>query len=266
MDATYNTDFAQVEVDQQQVNLNRFSLFFPEKRPFFQENASQFEVGTNSLRLFFSRRIGIGAGGEPIPIEGGLRLSGKVTRDTNVGLLAMRAKAVPGVNAETDFAVIRLKQDLANRSAIGMLIVDRDDGDTDNQTYAIDGRWGIGEKITLSGFAARTETPEITKNDHAYHLFAGYNAAKWTFRSSFTEVGQGFNPEVGFLSRRGYRQIDIFGLRSIRPRSDTSRVLEYRPHASYRGYWDFDGFYESGRLHLDHSMEWKSGAQPRACV
>ena len=79
LDLTYNTDFAQVEVDDQQVNLDRFNLFFPEKRPFFLENAGQFGVGsTGEVDLFFSRRIGIGSNGSIVPIVGGARLSGKI--------------------------------------------------------------------------------------------------------------------------------------------------------------------------------------------
>ncbi|MDZ7768020.1 MAG: DUF5916 domain-containing protein [Woeseiaceae bacterium] len=92
LDATYNTDFAQVEADEQQVNLDRFSLFFPEKRPFFLENAGLFSVGNpGQVELFFSRRIGVGPGGIPIPIDGGVRLSGKIGGNTNVGFLHMAA-------------------------------------------------------------------------------------------------------------------------------------------------------------------------------
>ena len=84
LDATYNTDFAQVEVDELQVNLDRFSLFFPEKRPFFLENAGQFSVGSpREMQLFFSRRIGVGENGEQLPIDGGVRLSGKLGSSTN---------------------------------------------------------------------------------------------------------------------------------------------------------------------------------------
>ena len=102
LDLTYNTDFAQVEVDDEQVNLDRFNLFFPEKRPFFLENAGAFTV-TNSggaafndpgqTELFFSRRIGIGPQGQAIPIVGGARLSGKVTDDVTVGLLNMQTES-----------------------------------------------------------------------------------------------------------------------------------------------------------------------------
>ena len=121
LDATYNTDFAQVEVDEQQINLDRFNLFFPEKRPFFLENAGLFQVGASQeIELFFSRRIGIGPGGEAIPIDGGLRLTGKVGA-FNVGLLHMRADQVIGVAPRNDFSVARLSRDLPNRSAVGAL-------------------------------------------------------------------------------------------------------------------------------------------------
>ena len=117
LDATYNTDFAQVEVDEQQVNLDRFSLFFPEKRPFFLENSGQFTVGdAREAELFFSRRIGI-ASGTPVPIDGGLRLSGKIGGTTNVGLLFMQSEAVAGVASENQFTVARVNQELANRSS-----------------------------------------------------------------------------------------------------------------------------------------------------
>ncbi len=266
LDLTYNTDFAQVEVDRQQVNLHRFSLFFPEKRPFFLENAGQFQVGTNSIRLFFSRRIGIGPDGELVPIKGGLRVSGKVGRATNVGLLAMRSEEVAGVTPQSDFAVIRLNQELAGRSSIGMLFVNRDGGGTDNQTYSVDGKWGIGEQTTISGFLARTSTPGISNDDHAVHLSAGYNSQIWSLSGSLTEVGEGFNPDVGFLARRAYRSLNLFALRSSRPTSENSRVLEYRPHANYTGFWDFDGFYESGQVHVDSSIEWKSGAELHTAI
>ena len=126
LDATYNTDFAQVEVDEQQVNLDRFNLFFPEKRPFFLENAGQFSVGqTEEVELFFSRRIGISDDGEVIPVDGGLRLSGKIGSSTNVGLLHMQTEAVDDVAPENRFTVARISQELPNRSSIGAIFTDR---------------------------------------------------------------------------------------------------------------------------------------------
>ena len=132
LDLTYNTDFAQVEVDDQQINLDRFSLFFPEKRPFFLENAGAFTVSnrgggfndTSQTELFFSRRIGIGAEGQPIPILGGARLSGKVSNSVTVGVLNMQTESM-GQTAANNFTVARVRQDLANRSSIGGLFVNR---------------------------------------------------------------------------------------------------------------------------------------------
>ena len=121
LDATYNTDFAQVEVDQQQVNLDRFNLFFPEKRPFFLENAGAFTVnnagpasGMNlgQTELFFSRRIGISDAGNPIPILGGARLSGKVGDSTTVGFINMQTETVTAVTPANNFTVARVRQDL----------------------------------------------------------------------------------------------------------------------------------------------------------
>jgi hypothetical protein len=266
LDATYNTDFAQVEVDQLRVNLNRFSLFFPEKRAFFLENAGQFSVGAQGqMELFFSRRIGISSGGDAIPIEGGVRVSGKVGDATNLGLLAMRSEEVAGVAPQTDFAVVRVKQELANRSSLGVLLVNRDGGGSDNQTYAIDGRWGIGNYGSVDGFIAKTTTPGIEDDDHAIYLTGAYNSDVWSYNASYSEVGSGFNPEVGFLFRNDYQRGAVFVQRRVRASAD-SKILEFRPHARYSGYWRSDGFYETGFLHLDNATIWKSGAELHTAV
>jgi len=262
LDATYNTDFAQVEVDDQQVNLDRFSLFFPEKRPFFLENAGQFTVGNSrEVELFFSRRIGI-ADGQPVPIDGGLRMSGKIGSTTNVGLLFMQSEEVAGLAPENQYAVARVNQELANRSSIGFLIVDRsgDGSDDQNQTYAIDGRWGIGENLLLSGYAAKTETPGLTGKDDAFSIGANYNDADWTMDFSYREVGGDFNPEVGFLTRSDYRRVSGLVLRRIRP-DNLWNLFEIRPHVNYRGFWDFDGFQETGFLHVDSHWEFDTGME-----
>jgi hypothetical protein len=263
LDATYNTDFAQVEVDEQQVNLDRFSLFFPEKRPFFLENAGQFKVGNPSeAELFFSRRIGIADDGTQVPIDGGLRLSGKVGGTTNVGLLFMQSEAVAGIAPENQYSVARVNQELANRSSIGFLVVDRSgDGSSDqNQTYAIDGRWGIGDNLLLQGWAAKTETPGLTGRDDAFSFNADYNNANWSNAIAYTQLGADFNPEVGFLTRSGYRKVSGRVLRRIRP-DNLWNLFEIRPHISYRGFWDFDGFQETGFIHIDSHWEFQTGTE-----
>ena len=261
LDVTYNTDFAQVEADQQQVNLNRFSLFFPEKRPFFLENAGKFTVGGGNVNLFHSRRIGIGEGGRQLPIDGGARVSGKLGRATNVGLLHMRAGAAEDDEAggATDFSVLRVSRELPNRSAVGMFFAGRDGAGSDNQTFAVDGWMGIGDVASVVAWGSRTRTPGIDEDDHAFQLRGYFDSEDWSFNGSVTEIGQGFNPEVGWLGRQGVRSVDLFGQWTHRP-DDWMGLLDIKPHISYSGHWDFDGFYESGFLHVDNSWNWKNGA------
>lgn len=269
LDATYNTDFAQVEADDQQINLDRFSLFFPEKRPFFLENAGQFSVGNpDEVELFFSRRIGISDSGAQIPIEGGLRLSGKVGSSTNVGLLRMSSDAVGGIAPGNTFSVVRINQDLPNRSGIGLLVVDRQgDGSyltpkdqDENQTYAIDGRWGIGENLLLQAWFAQTETPGLDGDDSAFSLKAGYESEAWANRLEHTEIGAAFNPEVGFLKRSDYTKDEIFLMYKHRP-DDLWGLLEVRPHVRYTEYRNSSGFKESADWHIDNHWEFRNGAE-----
>ncbi|MDA0330293.1 MAG: DUF5916 domain-containing protein [Gemmatimonadetes bacterium] len=170
LDLTVNTDFAQAEVDDQQVNLTRFSLFFPEKRAFFLENAGTFAVGASrSAELFFSRRIGL-SGGQEVPIQVGSRLTGKVG-DFQIGLLNIQTddlRDVDDLGAATElapsnnFGVIRAYKEMGNRTQLGAIFVSRvntSDVDDYNVTYGIDGRLGIGEALTLNGWVGLTTTP-----------------------------------------------------------------------------------------------------------
>ena len=246
LDATYNTDFAQVEVDEQQINLDRFSLFFPEKRPFFLENAGLFSVGVSEFSgqevdLFFSRSIGIGPNGESIPILGGARMSGQVA-GLNVGLLNMQTEEVSSVVAANNFSVARLRKDLPNRSAVGVMATNRlststitlEDPDeelpaNDNQAVAVDARLGIGEYLNVSGFFARTFSPRPSGAQYAYNMNVDYVSNVWRITSTYTEVSDDFNPEMGFLRRKSeYRKLtgllyytwrpeDLIGLHEIRP-------------------------------------------------
>ena len=274
LDATYNTDFAQVEVDEQQINLDRFSLFFPEKRPFFLENAGLFSVGVSEfsgqeVELFFSRRIGIGPDGEAIPILGGGRITGQVG-GMNVGLLNMQTASVDRVVGGNNFAVGRLRKDLPNRSAIGIMGAQRRSTSTvynegepaasdANQTLALDGRVGIGEYLNLSGFAARTFSPHLDGEEYAYNVNVDYVSNAWRINSTYTEVADNFNPEVGFLRRSSeYRKVTGLLWYTYRPQ-DALGLHEIRPHVSYQGFWDFGGFQETGRWHIDSHWEFKSG-------
>jgi hypothetical protein len=266
LDLTYNTDFAQVEVDEVQINLDRFNLLFPEKRPFFLENAGQFAVGQpEEIELFFSRRIGISEEDEVIPIEGGARVSGKIDR-TNVGLLFMRTQKLGDRVPAEHFMVGRVNQELGRRSSLGAIYVRREatgslaGADKENQTFGVDGRWGIGDYLMLSGFAAKSITPSLDGDDHSFSVDGSYDIEAWSMNLSYAEVGENFNPEAGFLRRSNYRSPSGFIMYRYRP-DDFWGLQELRPHASYTSYINFDGFQESARLHLDNHWEFKSSAE-----
>ena len=271
LDASYNTDFAQVEVDNQQINLDRFSLFFPEKRPFFLENAGVFAVNNEGsasgqvnpqTELFFSRRIGVSDTGAQIPILGGARLSGKLSDDVTVGFINMQTKSVDGTAPANNFTVARMRRDLPNRSSIGGLFVNRQAtgsqalGNDYNRTYAVDGRWGIGENGLVQGFVGRTETPGRDGRDHVMNVSGTYNSARWRLVSGYQENGEDFNPEVGFVRRNGFRKFD-FGLNNTSRPDGVLKLQELTPHMSFTRFWNFDGIMETSFLHMHFQGEFE---------
>ena len=269
LDLTLNTDFAQVEVDDEQVNLDRFTLFFPEKRPFFLENAGIFSVGqSGAVDIFFSRRIGLD-GGQQIPIIGGGRLSGKIGTNTNVGFLNMQTQSVDATGTpQQNFTVGRVRQDLPNRSNIGAMFVNRQAtgslaGDRDyNRTYAFDGRMGIGQGGTISGYVAETDTPGGPRSEtHAYALSGQHETEQVQLSLGYTEVAPNFNPEVGFLARQSYRRMNGSVFTTFRPESFMG-VHEFRPHVFHNTYFDYEtGLHETQFTHIDNHTEWRNGYQ-----
>ncbi|MFQ6045080.1 MAG: DUF5916 domain-containing protein [Gemmatimonadales bacterium] len=263
LDLTYNTDFAQVEVDEQQINLTRFNLFFPEKRPFFLENAGTFAVGTpQSVEMFFSRRIGIDpATRTSVPILAGTRLTGKAGGLT-VGLIDIQTEAVDSVVPANNYGVARVSRELPNRSRIGAMFVSRvstDDIDDYNLTYAVDGRLGIDDPLTIDAYAAVTRTPRRSGRQYAYRTAGQYVTRNWQAAVELTAVGEDFNPEVGFLERSGYRFIQGRLLRHLRT-PGIPWLREFRPHVSYRAHFDFEGFTETRVIHVDSHVEFYNGA------
>jgi len=254
LDLTYNTDFAQVEVDQQQTNLTRFPLFFPEKRPFFLENAGSFSAGTpQSVDFFFSRRIGIDTLGQAVPIRGGGRLSGRVAGMT-LGALEIVTDDQPGIQPANSYSVARATREIGRRSRLGVIAVDRiavDSTGNRNGTYAIDGRVGLKEAWTLDGWGAKTATPGRNGDDNAYSLRGAYTTAKWNNSMRVISVGESFNPEVGFLTRTGgFRYYELMFMRIVRD-SNLKWLKDWNPHISMRNYYKQDGYYQSGWLHAD---------------
>ncbi len=274
LDGTYNTDFAQVEVDDERINLDRFNLFFPEKRPFFLENAGAFAVSNGGpasgmnlgqTDLFFSRRIGIGDDGMQIPILAGARLSGKVSDALTVGFLNMQTEDVGSVAPAKNFTVARVRRDLPNRSSVGGLFVNRQatgrlaSTDDYNRTYAVDGRWGIGQNGIVQGFVGRTETPGRTGRDHALSVSGTYDSEAWRVISGYQENGEDFNPEVGFLRRTGFRKFD-FGLNNTSRPEGFLKFQELTPHMSFTRFWNFNGVMETSFLHMHLQGEFEDSS------
>jgi hypothetical protein len=254
LDLTYNTDFAQVEVDEQRTNLTRFSLFFPEKRPFFLENAGVFTAGTpQAVDLFFTRRIGIDAAGNPVPIRGGGRLTGRAAGLT-IGALEIVTDGLAGRQPANSFTVARVVRELSSRSRVGAIAVQRVSVDSTgdrNGTYAIDGRWGLGEALTFDWWGAKTSTPKMSGDDLGYSVAARHQTGNWNNNARVISVGSHLNPEVGFLNRTGgYRLYDASVMRLVRS-SSKPWLKQWNPHINYTGYFGLDGYWQSGRVHLD---------------
>tara|TARA_Y100000741_G_scaffold115706_1_gene86845 strand:+ start:2165 stop:4372 length:2208 start_codon:yes stop_codon:yes gene_type:complete len=266
LDLTYNTDFAQAEADEQQINLDRFSLFFPEKRAFFLENAGLFSVGDNSfggseVSMFFSRRIGLAGAGNQVPINGGARLTGTIA-NMRVGLLNMSTKPSQG-RPSNEYQILRLKKELPNRSHIGAIatnLIKLDSEKYSNEVVALDAKWGIGEVSQIDGYTAISNTPNLDKEKaYAFRLQASSTGKMFSNALSYTEIGEDFNPEMGFLKRSGgYRKWSGRIFTRLRPDNNLG-VLEIRPHVNYDGYWKLDGFHQTGKLHVDNHLEFRSG-------
>jgi len=262
LDLTANTDFAQVEVDEQRTNLTRFPLFFPEKRPFFLENAGLFSAGTpQAADLFFTRRIGI-HDGTPVPILGGGRVSGKVA-GVGVGVMQIFTDRVDGVVDENSFSVARISKELPHRSRAGVIFVQRratHDGTDYNRTYGVDGRVGLGEDFTVDWWGAKTSTPGLTGRDVGVGVLVTNGNKTWPGRYRFMRIGEDFNPEVGFLDRTGYRHIELNQERIFRF-PDIAWLRETNPHITMRRYWDFSGFLVSGFTHFDEELKFTGGGR-----
>jgi hypothetical protein len=260
LDLTVNTDFAQVEADEQQVNLTRFPLFFPEKRAFFLENAQVFQLGQpQAVDLFFSRRIGLSASGEPIDIIAGGRLSGKLG-GYNVGILNMQTDAaVDQRSGQTlapanNFSVLRIQREIG-RSNFGAMFVNRQgvgsraSSDDYNRAYGLDLGWQATTNGRLSAFLARTDSP-ATKGGSDYAGRAAYTHVnqQWAAGAGYAQVGERFNPEVGFLRRRGYRSLEGRFSLSYQP-TQWPWIRRIQPHTSFTAYTDLRNRLESSQGH-----------------
>ena len=235
-DLTVNTDFAQVEADEQQVNLTRFSLFFPEKREFFLENQGTFAfggagtgpsgaVGGDAPILFYSRRIGLNEG-RAVPIDVGGRLTGRVGAFT-VGMLNIQTADEPVSGGQaTNFSVVRVKRDVLRRSSVGAIFTGRSVstlGAGSSQTYGVDGTFAFYDHLSINTFWAKTQTDGLSGDDTSYLGQLEYDGDRYGVRLDRLSIGEGFNPEVGFVRRRDIRR--SFGELRFSPRPQSIAAI-----------------------------------------
>ncbi len=235
LDVTVNTDFAQIEVDEQQVNLTRFGLFFPEKRDFFLENSNLFTMGTGSAftstpvqtDLFFSRRIGLSDSGQVIPILGGARLAGKSGRH-NIAMLDIQTGegfGRPGDN----FFVSRYSRDIFRRSRVGALFINKDTaGGSDhyNRTMGLDANLALSRNVQINSYLAKTATPGRDGKDMAFYGRIAYRDPKWNVWLNYLDVQDNFNAEAGFVQRTGIRTTKAYFSPTPRPKKGNIKLME----------------------------------------
>jgi len=258
LDVTALTDFSQVEVDQEQVNLTRFSLFFPEKRDFFLENDGTFTLGDvternlrtgsgpRDFKLFYSRSIGLSGDRRPIPILGGVRVSGRAG-STEIGLLEMQTRSSATSPAE-NFAVARVRQYFGTVADVGALFANRQgtgNGATGeyNRSVGVDANFRLLRYLLVNAYAAATDEPGVSGDRTSSYLQVGWRDPVFDVSAFVKHVGEGFNPGVGFIRRTGIRQ--AFATVGAHPQPHFARLQELNPYIDFTAIENTGGVLET---------------------
>ncbi len=236
LDLTLHPDFAQVESDEERVNLTRFDLFYPEKRDFFLENAGLFEFGTKGFfepppfLLFMSRSIGIRDEGE-VPLIGGVRLSGRAGRQT-IGFLDVAADRSDGL-PRTNHTVFRYKRDIGRANYIGFAATDRRNSSGWNTAGGVDASFWPTPSVNVQAFAARTATQGEGGDDLAYRAAVEYSGDRFGFAGEHLVIGPEVNAEMGFVTRSDIRRTSGNGRYVYRPKKYGVRSITLFAIGSY---------------------------------
>ena len=253
LNLTVNTDFADADVDPQNLNLTPFRIFIPEKRPFFLENSGIFQFGDRQdTRLFFSRQIGIDPiSGQQVPLDVGAKLTGTMGR-FEAGLLEARTRQ-SGPNPSANYLVARIKRRLFSESYIGVMGVEKQSGSATNQysrEAGFDASFLFFQKLGISGFLAKTFSyaPSLRGHDWAGTIDATYNSNLIQAEALRAVVQPNFNPEAGFVDRTDL--VTNFVDFQLSPRPKTGPVREY----------DFEGFfrYQPDTHGVLQTQEWQT--------
>lgn len=211
MNLTFNTDFAQVESDRQQINLTRFPLFFPERREFFLEGQDFFDMGMgNTIIPFYSRRIGLAEDGSTVPIIAGARLLGKVNNST-LGALSMQTASRDSVPS-TNYTVLSWRQDVLKQSTVGILSANKYEN---GRLHSTTGAYGLYSTSSLFGnknlnigaaFTQNYNSYDFDEKANAHRIYLSYPNDMVEFDMAWQRSATSFDPEVGFLRRDNFQE------------------------------------------------------------
>src|SRR5438094_3423932 len=260
---TVNTDFADADVDPQQLNLTPFRIFIPEKRPFFLENSGTFQFSDREdTTLFFSRQIGIDrVSGQQVPLDVGAKLTGSLGR-FDVGLMEARTRE-SGPNPWANYLVGRVKRKLFSESYVGAIAIDKQSGsptDAYNRAVGLDANFVFFQKLALSGFAAKTASasPSLRGKDWAAAFDAAYNS-NLVQAEAFRAITQpNFNPEVGFVDRTDI--VSNFLDLTLSPRPASGPVREYNFEGFFRYQPDTHGVLQTQEWQTTFRANFHNGA------
>ena len=292
LDLTVNTDFSQVEADIQQVNLTRYSLFFPEKRDFFLENSGIFLFGNppdpairqyrinfgsafnpevvrasqsrgDDLNLFFSRRIGLSPSGRPIPVLGGGRLTGRVG-DWELGLLNIQTGEGDSAEYGENFGAARVRRNIGANSDVGLIFLNRQaggGGDDYNRSMGADANIRVTPEFEINTFWARTASPGRTGNQQAGRIAGSYSGRRWEARGAWSVLGEDFNPEMGFAPRVGIQRLKGYVGYHLRPARYRNWLREINPNVEFNNFVDEQGDLVSRYANVNLALILQSGAR-----
>ncbi len=266
LDVTVNTDFSQVEADQQQINLTRFPLFFPEKREFFLENASLFQVrrvgrglrnSSRDLIAFFSRRIGLSEG-RVVPILGGARFTGRAG-PYGVGFLSIQTDEFEEFPS-TNFTVARIQRDILGNSDVAGIFINKQGGGGYNRTYGVDSRLQFFRNLEIASFFLKTDTPGLSGEDTSASAFVGWADHRYDIQAEYLSIEDNFNPEVGFVPRKGIRKSrGEFNLK-LRPGEIIPWMREFRPSTGIEYITDQANVVQSKNFDQTLEVDWQNGS------
>lgn len=269
LDATINPDFAQADVDQAQVNLSRFSLFFPEKREFFQEGSGTFQFGTGSrfgsatdFLLFHSRRIGLSDDRAPIAIVGGFKLTGK-EGPLDIGLLNMQTDR-NGSRAGQNFTVLRAKSNILSTSYVGAMLTSNTGSPLGggNHTFGVDSNFRFIRYLNLNAFLAKSSSTGIEGRDWAARGILRWDSDRSAFGVERMQIDENFRPEMGFVRRAepGWKglqrtQVDV----GYRPRPRIRGIRQFGISGNVDYLANREGVLETRERQLGFSTSFQSG-------